>query len=58
MINKVDFSLERKYNAFDRELLALYLPVRHFRYFLEARSFIVYTDSSTWPCGNQFPSDH
>ena len=26
---------ERKYSAFDRELLALYLAVRHFRYFLE-----------------------
>ena len=35
---------ERKYSAFDRELLALYLAVRHFRYFLEARSFIAYTD--------------
>ena len=35
---------ERKYNAFDHELLALYLAVRHFRYFLEARSFIAYTD--------------
>ena len=33
---------ERKYSAFDRELLALYLAVRHFRYFLEARSFIAY----------------
>ena len=35
---------ERKYSAFDRELLALYLAVRHFRYFLEARPFIAYTD--------------
>ena len=26
---------ERKYSAFDRELLALYLGIRHFRYFLE-----------------------
>ena len=35
---------EKKYSAFDRELLALYLGVRHFRYFLEGRAFIVYTD--------------
>ena len=35
---------ERKYSAFDRELLALYLAVRHFCYFLEARSSIAYAD--------------
>ena len=35
---------ERKYSAFDRELLALYLSVRHFRYFLEGRKFIAFTD--------------
>ena len=35
---------ERKYSTFDRELLGLYLAVRHFRYFLEARPFVAYTD--------------
>ena len=35
---------ERKYSAFDRELLAIYLGVRHFRYFLEGRSFTILTD--------------
>ena len=35
---------ERKYSAFDRELLAMYLTVRHFRYFLEGRDFTAYTD--------------
>ena len=35
---------ERKYSTFDRKLLALYLAVRHFCYFLEAHSFIAYTD--------------
>lgn len=35
---------EKKYSAFDRELLAIYLAVRHFRYFIEGRSFVVYTD--------------
>ena len=35
---------EKKYSAFDRELLALYLGIRHFRYFLEGRRFRAYTD--------------
>ena len=35
---------ERKYSTFDRELLGLYLAIRHFRYFLEARPFVAYTD--------------
>ena len=29
---------EQNYSAFDRELLAAYLAIRHFRYFLEGRS--------------------
>ena len=35
---------EIKYSAFDRELLALYLAVKHFRYMLEGRVFTVFTD--------------
>ena len=35
---------ETRYSAFDRELLALYLAIKHFRYFLEGRSFTAYTD--------------
>ena len=35
---------EIKYSAYDRELLAIYLAVRHFRYFLEGRPFELYTD--------------
>ena len=35
---------EQKYSAFDRELLALYLAVRHFRFMLEGRQFIMFTD--------------
>jgi cleavage and polyadenylation specificity factor subunit 1 len=35
---------ERKYSAFDRELLAIYRAVRHFRHMVEAREFTVYTD--------------
>ena len=37
-------SAELKYSTFDRELLAMYLAVRHFRYFLEGRQFTIYTD--------------
>jgi hypothetical protein len=35
---------EMKYSAFDRELLAAYLSVRHFRFMLEGRQFTLYTD--------------
>jgi len=35
---------EAKYSAFDRELLALYLAIRHFCYFVEGRTFAVLTD--------------
>ena len=35
---------EKKYSAFDRELLVLYLTVRHFCYYLEGRCFTAFTD--------------
>ena len=35
---------ERKYSAFDKELLALYLAVKDFRPSLEGRQFVIYTD--------------
>ena len=35
---------ERKYSAFDRELLAIYLAIKHFRHFVEGRPFTIYTD--------------
>ncbi|GFS07272.1 Pol polyprotein [Elysia marginata] len=35
---------EQKYSTFDRELLGLYLAIRHFRFFLEGRPFTAYTD--------------
>ena len=34
---------EVKYSAFDRELLAIHLAIRHFRY-LDGRSFVIFTD--------------
>jgi cleavage and polyadenylation specificity factor subunit 1 len=37
-------SAQQKYSAFDRELLACYLSVRHFRWMLEGRSFFISTD--------------
>lgn len=33
-----------KYSPYDRELLAIYEAIKHFRHMLEARHFIVYTD--------------
>ena len=35
---------EKKYSAFVKELLALYIGIRHFKYFLEGRVFTAYTD--------------
>jgi cleavage and polyadenylation specificity factor subunit 1 len=35
---------ESKYSAYDRELLAVYEAVSHFRHMLEARHFIIFTD--------------
>ncbi|KAK3797489.1 hypothetical protein RRG08_040971 [Elysia crispata] len=35
---------EQKYSTFDRELLALYLAIQHFKYLLEERSFTMFTD--------------
>ena len=43
---------ETRYSTFDRELLAIYLAVKHFLYFLEGRQFRIYTDHKllTLPC--------
>ena len=35
---------ETRYSTFDRELLAVYLAIRHFRHFVEGRDFHVLTD--------------
>ncbi|KAG7456393.1 Retrovirus-related Pol poly from transposon [Solea senegalensis] len=35
---------ERKYSTFDRELLGLYLAIRHFRTLLEGRPFTAFVD--------------
>ncbi|GFT43484.1 hypothetical protein TNCV_815291 [Trichonephila clavipes] len=36
---------EKKYSTFDRELLSIYLSVKHFRHMLEGREVIIYTDN-------------
>ena len=35
---------QRKYSTFDRELLAVYLATKHFRYFIEGQDVVAYTD--------------
>ena len=35
---------ETRYSAFDRELLAAFSPIPHFRFLPEGRDFILYTD--------------
>ena len=35
---------EQKYSAFSRELLAMYLTIKHFQFFLQGRDFTVFTD--------------
>jgi RNase H-like domain found in reverse transcriptase len=35
---------EQRYSAYDRELLAIHSSILHFRYMLEGRRFVVFTD--------------
>ena len=35
---------EQKYSTYDRELLAIYLGIKHFKYFLEGKEFCIFTD--------------
>ena len=37
-------SAEQKYSTFDRELLSMFLSVKHFKHFLQARPFTIRTD--------------
>ncbi len=38
-------STQQRYSAFGRELLAVYMAIKHFRHLLEGRPFTVYTDN-------------
>jgi transposase InsO family protein len=42
--SKAFSDVQKKYSAFDRELLAIYMAIVHFRYLVEGRELIVYTD--------------
>lgn len=35
---------EKKYSAYDRELLAIYAAIKHFRHMVEGRPFTIFTD--------------
>lgn len=35
---------QQRYSTYDRELLAIYLAIKHFRYLIEGRTFTIYTD--------------
>lgn len=37
---------ERKYSAYDRELLAIYASIKYFRFMLEGTQFVIFTDHS------------
>ena len=37
-------SAQRKYSAYDRELLAMYTAIKRFRHAVEGRNFIIFTD--------------
>lgn len=37
-------STEKKYSTYDRELLAIYFAIKHFRHHVEGHDFIIFTD--------------
>lgn len=37
-------NLQKSYSIYDRELLGIFLSVKQFKYILEGRQFIIYTD--------------
>ena len=43
LLQKLD-QTQQRYSAYDRELLACVLGIRHFRFMLEGRQFTLYTD--------------
>ena len=50
-------SAEKKYSTFDRELLAIYSSVKHFRHSLEGHNFIIFTDHRPLTFAITKPSD-
>ena len=51
-------SAQQRYSAFDRELLACYLGIRHFRWLLEGHNFHVLTDHKPLTFALKRVSDH
>ena len=43
-LTKASNFAQRKYSAYDRELLAMYTAVKRFRYAVEGRNFIIFID--------------
>lgn len=48
---------ETRYSTFDRELLGVYLAIKHFRHFVEGRTFHVLTDHKPLTYALSTPSD-
>jgi len=49
---------EIKYSTYDRELLAIFAAIKHFKHFLEGRTFPVYTDHHPLIDAYNKPADH
>ena len=47
-------STQQNYSTFDRELLGIFLAIKHFRYFVEGRPLIIWTDHA--PLTHAIPS--
>jgi len=43
-LSKKLIDAQKKYSPYDRELLAIYMAIKHFRHMLEGRHFVIYTD--------------
>ena len=48
---------ETRYSTFDRQLLAVYLAIRPFQYFVQGREFFVQSDQKPLSCALAFHSD-
>ena len=44
LFSRIFSRIEQKYAAFDKELTAIVMALKHFRYILESRNFTIYTD--------------
>ena len=49
---------ETRYSTFDRELLAIYLAIKHYQHFLEGQQFSVITDHKPLTFALASPSRH